>query len=210
MDDPRPPAIPAPTLEPFLTIEKDGANVQTLKLASHTGTHVDAPLHIVEGGISINEFVPEELIYTKPVVIDLRLTAAKIVMPKHLNPYANAISNADIALFRFGTGKIRRSDPKRFALKSPGLGVEAAKWLRESFPSLRAMGMDVPSLACIDSLDETMAAHNILLGGKGRRFLIIEDMNLEHNLPGLREVRINPWLVSGMDSGPCTVIGVME
>ena len=30
-DDPRPPAIPEPSLEPFFTISKDGANVQKLK-----------------------------------------------------------------------------------------------------------------------------------------------------------------------------------
>jgi hypothetical protein len=54
-----------------------------------------------------------------------------------------------------------------------------------------------------------MAAHHELLGGEGRRFLIIEDMNLEQDLTGLREVRVCPWLVQGMDSGPCAVVGVI-
>jgi hypothetical protein len=69
--------------------------------------------------------------------------------------------------------------------------------------------MDVPSLACIARLDETMAAHNELLGGEGCRFLVIEDMNLDHDLRALREVRMNPWLVNAMDSGPCSVVGIL-
>jgi kynurenine formamidase len=210
LDDPRPPAIPAPTLEPFLTIESDGANVQILRLASHTGTHVDSPLHVVENGISITEFAPEEFIYVKPVVMDLRLADAQVVTSDHLKPFASLLADADIALFRFGVGEIRRSDPRRFSLKSPGFGVEAAGWLKAKCPNLRALGMDVPSLACIDRLDETMTAHNVLLGGEGSRFLVIEDMNLEHDLTGLKEVRISPWLVSGMDSGPCSVVCVLD
>jgi kynurenine formamidase len=70
--------------------------------------------------------------------------------------------------------------------------------------------MDVPSVACIATLEETMPAHHELLAGRGRRFLIIEDMNLEHDLAGLKQVRVCPWRVSGMDSGPCSVIGTRE
>ena len=54
-----------------------------------------------------------------------------------------------------------------------------------------------------------MSAHNELLGGPGRRFLIVEEMDLDHDLAGLAEVRLQPWLVAGMDSGPCSIVGVM-
>ncbi|MHB1001915.1 MAG: hypothetical protein ACYC27_21965 [Armatimonadota bacterium] len=54
-----------------------------------------------------------------------------------------------------------------------------------------------------------MSAHNVLLGGDGCRFLVIEDMKLDMDLDGLREVRLNPWLVTGMDSGLCSVVGVV-
>jgi hypothetical protein len=35
-------------------------------------------------------------------------------------------------------------------------------------------------------------------------------MHLAADLSGLREVRVSPWLVKGMDSGPCTILGVLE
>jgi hypothetical protein len=66
VEGPRPPAIPAPSLTPLMTIARDGAAVQTLCLASHTGTHLDAPRHVVEGGLSIGDFRPEEMVFSRP------------------------------------------------------------------------------------------------------------------------------------------------
>jgi arylformamidase len=210
INGPRPPAIPAPELSELYTVARDGASVQILRLASHTGTHLDTPCHVVEGAVQITEFAPEELIFTRPVVVDLRLNDAEVVHPSHLQPHARPLGGADIALFRFGYGNVRASDPGRFSGRCPGLGMESARWLRENCPQLRAMGMDVPSVATIAHLDDTMQCHNVLLEGPGRRFLIIEEMDLDKDLAGLREVRVNPWLVKGMDSGPCTVVGVVD
>ena len=210
INGPRPPAIPAPELTDLYTVAKDGASVQILRLASHTGTHLDTPCHVIAGGVQITEFAPQELIFSRPVVVDLKLADAEVVQPQHLAPHAGVLSGADLALFRFGYGQVRASDPKRFSSQCPGFGVESAHWLRANCPRLRAMGMDVPSVATIAHLDETMRCHNVLLEGAGRRFLIIEEMNLDQDLTGLREVRVHPWLVRGMDSGPCTIVGVLE
>ena len=210
LNDPRPPAIPALELEDLYTISEDGANVQILKVASHTGTHVDAPLHVIEGGLAITDFRPDEFVFKKPVVIDLRLESESIVQPVDLQSFSEDLCRADIALFRFGLGATRVSEPERFSLKSPGFGLEAARWLKTGFPNLRAVGTDAPSLACIAHLADTMSAHHELLGGEGARFLVVEDMDLDKNLSALLEVRVSPWLVQGMDSGPCSIVGVVN
>jgi kynurenine formamidase len=207
--DPRPPAIPAPELTTLYTIDKDGASVHVLKLASHTGTHVDAPGHVVMDGLPIGAFAPEELVFTRPVVVDLPAADDVVIEPEHLRPHEGLLQSGDLALLRFGLAAVRATDPERFSRHSPGLGVSAALWLRRRCPQLRALGMDVPSLSCIARLEETMAAHNELLGGAGRRFLVVEDMDLGKDLAGLREVRISPWRVEGMDSAPCSVVGVI-
>lgn len=213
---PHPPAIPDPKLGILYTVRDDGVSVHTLQVASHTGTHLDAPAHVVDGGLTIHAWKPEELVFTSPVVIDLRLRDREVVMPEHLMPHALLLSGADIALFRFGYGSVRLDDPPRFSEECPGFGIESAAYIRETFPRLRAVGMDVPSLACIAELDTTMKSHNVLLKGEGRKFLVIEEMVLPAagessvGLDGLVEVRVNPWLVEGMDSGPATVVGVIE
>src|SRR5579872_965896 len=99
LSDPRPPAIPAPELSPLYTVEKDGANVQILRAANHTGTHVDAPRHVIADGLKITEFAPEEFLFTNPVVVDLPLGDCVVVTSDHLQPLAGAIDGADLALF---------------------------------------------------------------------------------------------------------------
>jgi kynurenine formamidase len=209
IDGPRPPAIPAPELTDLYTVARDGAGVQVLRVANHTGTHVDSPCHVVAGAVRITDFRPEEFIFTRPLLVDLHLPDAAVVMPADLQPHAERLQQADLALFRFGYGEVRQRDPQRFSKSCPGFGVESARWLRETCPQLRAMGLDVPSVAVIACLERTMAAHNELLSGDGRRFLIIEEMDLGHDLAGLVEVRVHPWLVCGMDSGPCSIVGVL-
>lgn len=210
ISDPRPPAIPTPELLPFMSIENDGANVHILRTPNHVGTHVDAPRHVIERGLSITDFQPSEFIFTTPVVVDLKLSDGEVVMPKQLAPWENILRDADLALFRFGYESLRWNEPRRFSTRCPGFGNKSARWIRESCPNLRAMGMDVPSLACIADLNNTMTSHNELLRGEGRRFLVIEEMHLDQDLSGLKEVRVSPWLVWGMDSGPCSVVGVIE
>lgn len=210
LNDPRPPAIPAPELSDFLTIEKDGASVQMLRAANHTGTHLDTAGHVITGGISITSFSPEDLIFTRIAVIDLKKNDSDIVMPEDLIPFEERLKNADMAIFRFGYGQIRHEDPKRYSERSPGFGIESAKWFRCHCLELGCIGMDTPSLATIACLDDTMKAHNVLLEGNERKFLVIEEMKLIPDLKGLCEVRINPWLVSGMNSGPCSIVGVLK
>lgn len=210
VDGPRPPAIPRPELTDLYTVDKDGAGVQVLKLASHTGTHVDSPCHVIADAVRITDFSPQDFIFTRPAVIDLPLGDAEIVQPEHLAPHYPTLSTADLALFRFGYGRVRADDPQRFSTRCPGFGIESAHWIRANCPDLRAMGMDVPSVATIAHLDQTMTCHNVLLEGQGRRFLIIEEMYLDRDLADLSEVRLNPWLVRDMDSGPCTIVGVLS
>lgn len=209
VDAPSPPAIPAIELNPFLTIEKDDANVTMMKLTSHTGTHLDTPAHVVQDGLRLTDFAPEDFIFNHPYVIDLPFEDTRIVQPEDIKPFVQDAKNADLLLFRFGYGPIRRSDPKRYSLKSPGFGVESAAYLRENFPAMRALGMDVPSLSCIEYLDKTFKAHHALLEGVDRKFLVIEDMNLEHDLNNLRTVVIGPLLVNQIDGCPCTIFGVL-
>jgi kynurenine formamidase len=186
VNGPRPPAIPAPSLEPLYTIEKDGATVQILRVASHTGTHVDAPAHVIAGGLALADFRPEEFVFTRPAVMDLTLPLEAVLMPEQMEPFLPAAKQADMLLVRFGLGALRRDDPARFCTACPGFGVEAARSLRQQCPRLRCLGLDAPSLACIAQLERTMASHNELLGGPGRRFLVVEDMDLDKVMKTIR------------------------
>ena len=209
-DAPSPPAIPPVQLKPFLTLEKDSANVTMLQFTSHTGTHLDTPGHVEKDGLRLTDFDASDFVFHSPLVIDLPMTDAQVVQPEDLLPFVDRAQEVDLLMFRFGYGIVRRMDPKRYSLKSPGFGVESAQFLLDYFPKLRALGMDVPSLSCIETLEQTFPAHNILLKGVGRKFLVIEDMNLEQELSGLAQVFVAPLLVEKIDGNPATIIGVIR
>jgi arylformamidase len=211
MDTPTPPAIPRMELSPFMSLDRgDDANVTLIKVVTHTGTHVDAPRHVTPRGLALSDFQPGELVFDRPVVLDLPLEDDVLVMPSHLEGLARRHSDADLVIVRFGYATVRASDPKRYSSHCPGFGVESAAYLLEAFPRMRALGMDVPSLSCIRFLDRTMKAHNVLLEGEGRRFLVIEDMKLDMDLAGLGSVILAPLWISGADGGPATILGRLK
>src|SRR5688572_22751550 len=73
---------PGISVSSALALERgDPANVSTLKLGSHTGTHMDAPLHFIEGAKSIDT-LPLDLLIGPALVIEV--DAQRLIEPKHL------------------------------------------------------------------------------------------------------------------------------
>lgn len=204
---PRPPAIPAPSVSEFQSIEKDGANVQFLQCYNHTGTHLDTAAHVLLNGASIVEFVPEELIYRKIKIIDLTGTADDtVVTPELLEPWFTEPSDADALLVRFGVEDRRKNDHARFSNHCPGFSIPAAEYIHQKMPQLRMIGTDVPSIACIHSLDETMKAHNAFFEKAATpHFIIIEEMKLDADLSKVQTMLVSPWLHEDMNCGPCVI-----
>ena len=56
------PGDPAPAFVAYATIDKEGVNLTKMTLGSHTGTHLDAPRHFIQGGIGIDQIPPDKLV----------------------------------------------------------------------------------------------------------------------------------------------------
>ncbi len=184
----------------------DGSNILELTLNTHVGTHVDTPRHFIADGLSLTDFTAAEFVFARPACVEVPLGDGELVRAEHLEAHAPAIAGADLLLVRTGHSAVRASDPGRYSLYSPGFIVAGARFLREEFPGLRALGLDTISLACMQHVDEGCEAHRILLGGAGRRFFLFEDMDLSEDLAGLRRVIALPLMVVRADGGPCTIL----
>ncbi|MBN1918271.1 MAG: cyclase family protein [Verrucomicrobia bacterium] len=207
---PLPPGIPPMSRTARSSLAAgDDSNVVDIFFCNHSGTHVDAPLHFAADGKCITEFDINEFRFRRPLVLDLPVPEDLLVRPEHLEPHETAIRGCDLLLLRTGFSSVRRTDPERYRLHGPGLSEAAARYIAGSFPELRAIGLDSISLASMDRLDEGIRAHQVLLGG-ARRFLIVEDMNLDLDLSGLIEVMVLPFMIAGIDGSPCTVVGVVR
>lgn len=208
IDGPRPPAIPAPELEEFLRIETDGASVQRLSIYSHVGSHLDTSAHVISPGRHITGFTPDELVFSRPVVINMRVPDDTVLEPEDFMPFTDEIRGADFLILRLGLDGVRKNDKEHYSKHSPGLSVATGRFLTEF--NLKGFGLDAPSLACIARLDETMKVHNEMLAAREGRFIVIEEMKLDADLQNLCAVEVHPWLVEGMHSGPCSVTGYIE
>lgn len=67
-DTPVYPGDPKVKIKPVLTIPKDGCSVHQYEFGGHTGTHIDAPAHFVEGGKTLDQLSVEAFVMRGSVI----------------------------------------------------------------------------------------------------------------------------------------------
>ncbi|MEK3921202.1 MULTISPECIES: cyclase family protein [unclassified Paenibacillus] len=173
----------------------------------HNGTHIDGPWHFNPQGLKISEIPIDYFIFTHPTILDIPKGDDELITKADLEPYEHQIAGSDLLLIRTGFGNFRSSDPVRYSDHNPGFAADAASYLMV-FDSLRAVGMDMISSGSVIHVDEAITFHQIMLGkGRvdGKFILLIEDMNLNHDLSGIEKVYAVPLYIEGVDSSFSTV-----
>ncbi|WKL01789.1 cyclase family protein [Paenibacillus amylolyticus] len=173
----------------------------------HNGTHIDGPWHFNPQGLKISEIPIDYFIFTHPTILDIPKGDDELITKADLEPYEHQIAGSDLLLIRTGPGNFRSSDPVRYSDHNPGFAADAASYLMV-FDSLRAVGMDMISSGSVIHVDEAITFHQIMLGkGRvdGKFILLIEDMNLNHDLSGIEKVYAVPLYIEGVDSSFSTV-----
>ncbi len=189
----------------------DPCNTSLITLSNHAGTHVDAPRHFWNSGRAISDYSLEELVFRKVVLIDCRKSAEEPIWIEDLQALKYR-DDADAVLIRTGFHKYRRTDAKAYCYKNPYLSVAAAGWIRKKFYKLRAIGIDCISISSYANRKEGMEVHKILLKKKGfgtSPVLILEALNLDYKIEKIDELIVAPIFIEGVDSAPCTVIGLI-
>jgi len=145
------PGVPGPTFEVLVNIVPDGFYSRRVSFAEHTGTHFDAPCHMVEGTAKLHEVDPSTLIRPAAVIDisdevgddpDSVLTLAQVEAFERAH---GPIPTGGIVLLRTGWEE-RNTDAVRYAgepgdLRFPAFGEEAARFLVER-RSVVGVGVD--------------------------------------------------------------------
>jgi arylformamidase len=190
-------------------IKGDVANTTILHLYSHSGTHLDSPKHFNEQGASAYQLPIENFIFFAPVMLDVPKSENGAIRQADLQPYAESLANADLALLRTDWSSQRATDPERYAGQGPFLHPDGARFLMNSFPRLKAVAIDAVSIGAPGFPDETVETHRILTGvGRtdGRFLLIFEDLRIDPDLSRARRIYAWPLFIEESDGSPCTIV----
>ncbi|MBN1176181.1 MAG: cyclase family protein [Dehalococcoidales bacterium] len=170
-------------------------DMSVLEIISHTGTHIDAPLHFIEGGSSISD-MPLEATIGPARVIEIKdpETIKVAELEKH-----------DIRKGERILCKTRNSpgvyESATFVEDYVYLENDAADYLAEK--KIILFGLDCITIGYFKQLDNIAHTHEALLGAG---VYILEDCALEHVPPGEYELLCLPLLMYKGDAGPCRAI----
>lgn len=127
---------PATLLTAVTNITRDGFSNYRLDTGMHTGTHIDAPFHMLPDGARICDIAPERF-FGRGRLIDAR--GCSVVGPELLN--GAEIAPGDIVLLR--TGHSTRFGDPRYFLDYPEVSEGFARALVDA--GVAMLGLDTPS-----------------------------------------------------------------
>lgn len=163
------PVYPGTEQPLFITgcsLEEDGFLEHKITLYSHTGTHMDAPAHLLAQAPSLEQ-LPIEQFYGSAIKLDLTQLGGDRIDLDHLRPYQQQIAAVDFVLLH--TGWDRYWGTSDYFDGFPVLSLEAAGWL--STFKLKGIGLDTISADSTDT--ETYPVHKELLSNT---IVIVENL----------------------------------
>lgn len=175
----------------------DVANVSMLNLGAHTGTHVDAPAHFIEGAAKVESLPLDSLIGAADVIEvpqDARVIDEEFVK-EHFAPGTERI------IFKTRNSAFWSEAAPHFHDDFTYLDLPAAKWLVEQ--GIKLVGIDYLSIEKYAS--EKHETHLALLS---RGVVILEGLNLTGIAPGKYELICLPLRLRSNkgDGAPARVV----
>ena len=181
---------PGPTLEFRKLLSRgDSATVSVLSLGSHTGTHVDAPSHFIDGAHGV-ENLPLDALVGPAYVADFggntHITATDL---------ESMAIPADCQRLLFKTGNSAFWDDPEFHTDFVALAPDAARKLAER--GLRLVGIDYLSIERFGASPHEV--HETLLAGG---IVILEGLDLRQVTAGSYLLVCAPLNVVGAEGAP--------
>ncbi len=150
-----------------LNIEEDGFQEKKITFFSHTGTHLDAPAHIIKGGLTLDQ-LPVSYFYGPAFCLPVKNDGTGIISLEDIKRYETEIDKSDYLLIQTGWSKLWGR--KSYFTGYPVLSERAAVWLTQK--KLKGIGIDAISVDKAET--EDFSLHHILLGNE---MVLIENLN---------------------------------
>lgn len=195
------PGTEPPVITQANTIDKDGFAEKSISFFSHTGTHIDAPGHIIKGKYTLDQFCLDKFI-GKGFVIDISSSKTKIIERDSIEKYSAQIGDSGFVLFCTGWDKKWGSND--YFNGFPVLSKDSAEWLCNF--KIKGVGFDCISVDPVG--EEGLAIHKILLKNN---LVIIENLCNLNQLTGHKFIfSCLPLKIENSDGSPIRAIGILD
>jgi arylformamidase len=192
--------------DPVVAIERtsdirsgDVSNLSVISMSTHTGTHVDPPIHFMDGGATIDQLSLDTLI-GDAVVADMR--GVRTIGVEELES-AGLPVDAERVLFHTDWSARWAEESPAFPDVVTCVSVDAARWLVDR--GIRLVGTDFISIEGDD--DPTFPVHRaLLLAGT----VIVEGLDLREVAAGRYTLWCLPLKLRDGDGGPARVVLVAD
>jgi kynurenine formamidase len=135
------PGFPDIVIFRLATHAMHGVMSQQVRTVMHNGTHVNAPIHLVQRGKGVGELDLDRFFGTGPV-LDIPKGEWELIEIADLEQ-AGEIQAGDMVLINTGWHR-RYSDSMEYFGHGPGLSVDAARWLVER--DVKLVGIDAATI----------------------------------------------------------------
>ncbi len=188
------PGNPEIAISPQQEISKGASsNVSLLSFGSHTGTHVDAQKHILEGGLAVDALHLDVLM--GPAILIAVPDDAPAVTESLLRAYD--LTKQERVLIRTRNSSfIRQRD---FVRDYTYLAPDGAEYLVSL--GVKLVGIDYMSIEQFHSGHHL--THRTLLG---HGVIIVEGLDLSVPPPGRYDLRVLPLRLAGLDGAPARAV----
>ncbi|MDQ0352862.1 arylformamidase [Alkalibacillus filiformis] len=170
--------------------ETGSVNVGQFTTSCHTATHIDAPYHFNDSGLTVDQ-LPLDLYVGDVLVVDVSTKGR--ISPDELKLVD--LSNVRRVILKTSAWK----DPSYFPTEIPILEPSLGQFFREN--GVELIGVDLPSVDPLES--KTLDAHHAF---EANNIHILEGLNLEEVEAGEYRLTALPLKVEGADGSPVRAI----
>jgi arylformamidase len=172
----------------------DNANVSEISMSCHTGTHVDAPDHFLNNGITVDDLSLELLVGRAYVLYlpDVNMITASVLMQAEIPPRTRRL------LFKTRNSDLWASGNREFQTDFVALSVDAAELLVDR--NVKVVGIDYLSIA---PYKMGTPVHTILLNAG---VVVIEGLDLSKVSQGRYTLHCLPLKLGGVEGAPTRAV----
>jgi arylformamidase len=195
------PGDPQTEIETVYSIESDGYAVSRVTFGTHTGTHVDAPSHILCEGLAVDR-LPLSSLIGRAVVIDLSDITGNISCVELQNAFNRSGAENDPAvdtvLIKTHKGRAELCRQAEDANNATcGLRPDAGIWVLEH--GFKLIGVDTLSV----DIGASLTNHEMFLENG---VIILENIDVSAVAGGVYHFICLPLKLEGCDAAPARVI----